>query len=74
MLKYGIDLILAIVEYEINDKKVYSIGHDFLLICLDNNTKKIAISLIGFRNKLSPETVPLVFKNTFFQGIVIKLR
>ena len=37
MLKYGIDLTLPIEEYQINDKKIYSIGFGALLICLDDN-------------------------------------
>ena len=67
MLKYGIDLTLPIEEYEINNKKVYSIGFGALLICLDNQiTKEIAIPLIELKNKLSPETSRVVFKDNGF--------
>jgi adenine-specific DNA-methyltransferase len=67
MLKYGIDLTLSIEEYNINNKKLYSIGFGALLICLDNNiTKEIAIPLIELKNKLSPETSRVVFKDNGF--------
>jgi adenine-specific DNA-methyltransferase len=67
MLKYGIDLTLQIEEYTINNKKIYSIGFGALLICLDNNiTKEIAIPLIELKNKLSPETSRVVFKDNGF--------
>jgi adenine-specific DNA-methyltransferase len=67
MLKYGIDLTLAIEEYILDNKKVYSIGYGSLLICLDDNiTKEIAIPLIELKNKLSPETIRVVFKDNGF--------
>ncbi|MDR3290731.1 MAG: site-specific DNA-methyltransferase [Methanobrevibacter sp.] len=67
MLKYGVDLTLAIDEFNINDKNVYSIGYGSLLICLDDNiTKEIAIPLIELKNKLSPETSRIVFKDNGF--------
>ena len=67
MLKYGIDLSLVIKEYEINNKKIYSIGFGTLLICLDDNiTKEIAIPLIELKKELSPETSRVVFKDNGF--------
>jgi adenine-specific DNA-methyltransferase len=67
MLKYGIDLTLAIEEFEINNHKVYSIGFGALLICLDNNiTKEITIPLINKIQELSPETIRVVFKDNSF--------
>ncbi|MDR2623508.1 MAG: hypothetical protein LBC39_02890 [Methanobrevibacter sp.] len=67
MLKYGIDLTLPVEEYEIVDKKVYSIGFGALLICLDDNiTKEIAIPLVEKIKELSPETSRVVFKDNGF--------
>ena len=40
MLKYGIDLTLAIEEYEIANKNVYSIGFGVLLIRLDDELQR----------------------------------
>ncbi|KZX10139.1 DNA methylase [Methanobrevibacter curvatus] len=67
MLKYGIDLTLAIEEFELKNKKIYSIGFGSLLICLDNNiTKEIATEIIKLKEKLSPETTRVVFKDNGF--------
>ncbi|MDR3291498.1 MAG: hypothetical protein LBT10_05035, partial [Methanobrevibacter sp.] len=50
-----------------DNKKVYSIGYGSLLICLDDNiTKEIAIPLIELKNKLSPETIIIVFIDNGF--------
>jgi adenine-specific DNA-methyltransferase len=69
MLKYGIDLTYRIDEYEINNKKVYSIGLGSLLICLDNNiTKEITIPLIKKIKELSPETIRVIFKDNGFNS------
>ncbi|KZX10148.1 DNA methylase [Methanobrevibacter curvatus] len=67
MLKYGIDLTLPIKEFELNNKKIYSIGFGSLLICLDNNiTKEIATEIIKLKKELSPETTRIVFKDNGF--------
>ncbi|KZX16422.1 DNA methylase [Methanobrevibacter curvatus] len=67
MLKYGIDLTLAIEEYVIDNKKIYSIGFGSLLICLDDNiTKEIATEIIKLKNELAPETIRVVFKDNGF--------
>jgi adenine-specific DNA-methyltransferase len=67
MLKYGINLTLPIEEYEVNDKKIYSIGCGALLICLDNKiTKEIATEIIKLKDKLLPETSRVVFKDNGF--------
>ncbi|MDR2831247.1 MAG: site-specific DNA-methyltransferase [Methanobrevibacter sp.] len=69
MLKYGIDLTLAIDEFSIGEWKIYSIGFGAFLICLDDNiTKEIAISLIEKIKELSPETVRIVFKDNGFRS------
>ncbi|KZX10142.1 DNA methylase [Methanobrevibacter curvatus] len=67
MLKYGIDLTFTIEEFDVNNKKIYSIGFGALLICLDNNiTKEIATEIIKLKEKLSPETTRVVFKDNGF--------
>jgi adenine-specific DNA-methyltransferase len=67
MIKYGIDLTLPIEEYDIVSKKIYSVGFGALFIYLDDNiTKEIAIPLIELKNKLSPETSRVVFKDNGF--------
>lgn len=69
MLKYGIDLSLPVEEFELNNKKIYSIGFGSLLVCLDDDiTKEIAIPLIELKNKLSPETSRVVFKDNGFMS------
>ncbi len=50
MLKYGIDLTLPIEEYQIQDKKFYSIGFGALIICLDDNlTSDLASEIIKLK-------------------------
>jgi adenine-specific DNA-methyltransferase len=69
MLKYGINLILAIEEYDINNKKIYSVGFGALLICLDNEiTSEIATEIIKLKEKLSPETTRVVVKDNGFKS------
>ncbi|MDR0911763.1 MAG: site-specific DNA-methyltransferase, partial [Methanobrevibacter sp.] len=67
MIKYGIDLTLAIEEYNCGEWTVYSVGYGALLVCLDNNvTKQIADFIIKLNNKLDPITLRVVFKDNGF--------
>jgi len=67
MLKYGIDLTLPIEEYQIQDKKFYSIGFGALIICLDDNlTSDLASEIIKLKDELSPEVMRVVFKDNGF--------
>ncbi len=67
MLKYGIDLTLPIEEYQIQDKKLYSIGFGALIICLDDNlTSDLASEIIKLKDELSPEVMRVVFKDNGF--------
>ncbi|GAA5818643.1 MAG: DNA methylase [Methanobrevibacter sp. CfCl-M3] len=69
MLKYGIDLTLEIKEYDIANKKIYSVGFGALLICLDDEiTSEIAIEIIKLKEELSPETARVVFKDNGFKS------
>ncbi|MEN4006216.1 MAG: site-specific DNA-methyltransferase [Methanobacteriaceae archaeon] len=67
MLKYGIDLTLSIEEYQVQDKKFYSIGSGALIICLnDNLTSDLAFEIIKLKDELSPEVMRVVFKDNGF--------
>jgi adenine-specific DNA-methyltransferase len=67
MLKYGINLTLPIEEYDINNKKIYSVGFGALIICLDNEiTSEIATEIIKLKEELSPETTRVVVKDNGF--------
>lgn len=69
MLKYGIDLTLPIEEYQIQDKKFYSIGSGALIICLnDNLTSDLAFEIIKLKDELSPEVMRVVFKDNGFSS------
>jgi adenine-specific DNA-methyltransferase len=70
MLKYGINLTLPIEEYDINNKKIYSVGAGELLICcLDNKiTSEIATEIIKLKEKLSPKTTRVVVKDNGFKS------
>ncbi|MDR0913330.1 MAG: site-specific DNA-methyltransferase [Methanobrevibacter sp.] len=69
MIKYGIDLTLAIEKYDCDEWTIYSVGYGALLICLDNNiTKEIADFIIKLKNKLNPVTLRVVFKDNGFKG------
>ncbi|GAB6056492.1 site-specific DNA-methyltransferase [Methanobacterium movens] len=67
MLKYGIDLTSPIEEYQIQDKKFYSIGFGALIICLDDDlTSNLASEIIKLKDDLSPEVMRVVFKDNGF--------
>ncbi|GAA5818652.1 MAG: Pseudogene of DNA methylase [Methanobrevibacter sp. CfCl-M3] len=69
MLKYGIELALAIEEYDIANKKIYSVGFGALLICLDDEiTSEIATEIIKLKEELNPEIVRVVFKDNGFKS------
>jgi adenine-specific DNA-methyltransferase len=69
MIKYGIDLSLAIEEYNCGEWTVYSVGYGALLVCLDDNiTKEIADFIIKLKNKLNPVTLRVVFKDNGFKS------
>ncbi len=67
MLKYGIDLIFPVEEYDFNGKKVYSIGLGTLVICLDNDiTTALADDIVKLIKELAPEKMRVVFKDNGF--------
>lgn len=67
MLKYGVDLTLPIIEYNLQNNIIYSIGLGALVICLENDIKaNIATEIIKLKNELSPEIMRVVFKDNGF--------
>lgn len=68
LLKYGVDLSLAIQELTIKGKKVYSLADNYLLICLE---KELDLETIEEIAKLNPERV--VFYDNGFKDDVVKL-
>lgn len=56
LLKYGVDLTMAIEEVEIMGSKVYSVGFGYLMICLE---KDISLDLIEAIGEQKPNRVVL---------------
>ena len=61
ILKEGMMLSSPVEEKIINDKKIYSVGLGYMIICLDDNVDTELVREIG---KLKPETV--IFKDSGF--------
>ena len=73
LFKYGLDLCLPIEEHIIAGNKVYSVGLGALIVCLsDNITLETAKGIAKLKEKLKPETCRIVFKDSGFNGDVIK--
>jgi adenine-specific DNA-methyltransferase len=67
LLKYGLDLTLAIQEKNIEGKKVFNIGFGALFICLaDNITSKVAEGIGKWKEELNPQTCRVIFKDAGF--------
>ncbi len=64
MLKYGLDLTYPVDEFTVAQKKVYSIGFDMLMICLDDEiTTEVAKGILEKIKELAPESTRVVFKD-----------
>ena len=73
ILKFGIDLTLPLEEYEIGNKKIYSIGYGALMICLDQEiTTDIANEIVRLKEKLKPEIIRVVFMDNGFKDDSVK--
>ncbi|SHK00752.1 adenine-specific DNA-methyltransferase [Desulforamulus aeronauticus DSM 10349] len=73
MLKYGIDLAVPMEEYDVNGKKLYSLGFGSLVICLDDDiTTALIDSIIQLKDKLAPEKMRVVFKDNGFRNDAVK--
>ncbi len=73
MLKYGIDLTFPIEEFEVGEKKIYSIGYGALMICLNNEiTTDVANEIVRLKEALKPEVIRVVFKDNGFKDDSVK--
>ncbi len=70
LLKYGLDLTLPIEEKIIESKKVFSVGHGALFICLaDGINNKIAEQIGQWKEELNPEVCRVIFKDSGFGDV-----
>lgn len=67
LLKYGIDVTMPIEEVEINGKNIYSVGQDYLLICLE---RELTLEHIEEMAKLNPARV--VFYDEGFKNDTVR--
>lgn len=73
LIKYGLDLTLPVTEHTIADKKVFDIGMGALVICLsDSITLDVVEGIAKLKNKLNPEIMRVVFKDSGFKDDVVK--
>lgn len=73
LLKYGLDLTLPITEHNIADKKVFDIGMGALIICLSDAISLAVVEGIAkLKDKLNPEIMRVVFKDSGFEDDVVK--
>ena len=69
LLKYGLDLTVAIQEKTIAGQKVFSIGQGTLFICLSNAITPAVSEGIGtWKQELNPVICRVIFKDTGFQS------
>jgi adenine-specific DNA-methyltransferase len=73
LLKYGLDLTIAIAEKQIENQKVYSIGNGVLFICVGNQiTTAIAEGIGAWKETLNPTTCRVLFSDNGFANDVEK--
>lgn len=69
LLKYGLDLTVAIEEKIISGQKVFSVGQGTLFICLSNAITPAVSEGIGtWKQELNPTICRVIFKDTGFQS------
>ena len=67
LLKYGLDLTVAIEEKTIAKQNVYSVGLGTLFICLSNNiTPEVSEGIGAWKQELNPTRCRVIFKDTGF--------
>lgn len=67
LLKYGLDLSIAIEERKIANTSVYNIGYGSLFICLaDKISTAVAEGIGAWKEELEPATCRVIFKDTGF--------
>lgn len=73
LLKYGLDLTLPITEHSIIEHKVFDIGMGALIICLsDDISLEVVEGIAKLKEKLNPEIMRVVFKDSGFANDVVK--
>lgn len=69
LLKYGLDLTVAIEEKTIAGQKVFSVGQGTLFICLSNAISPAVSEGIGtWKQELNPTICRVIFKDMGFQS------
>ena len=69
LLKYGLDLTVAIEEKTIEGQKVFSVGQGTLFICLSNAiTPAVSEGIGAWKQELNPVICRVIFKDTGFQS------
>ncbi|WP_234977716.1 site-specific DNA-methyltransferase [Flavobacterium fontis] len=69
LLKYGLDLTVAIEEKTIAGQKVYSVGLGTLFICLANTiTPEISEGIGAWKQELAPTRCRVIYKDTGFNS------
>jgi adenine-specific DNA-methyltransferase len=70
LLKYGLDLTVAIEDKIIAGKQVFNIGGGALFICLaDNITTAVAEGIGKWKEELQPAICQVIFKDTGFTDV-----
>jgi len=73
LLKYGLYLAVPIEEHQIEKKKVYIIGAGALVVCLSKKIDlEVAEEIATLKDRLKPEVMRVVFKDSGFQDDVVK--
>jgi adenine-specific DNA-methyltransferase len=74
LLKYGLDLTLPIDTHTISDKTVYEVGAGALIVCLDDGvTEAVAEGIGKLKERLEPEVMRVVFKDSSFASDAAKV-
>lgn len=67
LLKYGLDLTVAIEEKTLAQQKVFSVGLGTLFICLSNTiTPEVSEGIGTWKQELNPTRCRVIFKDTGF--------
>jgi|AntRauTorcE11898_2_1112593.scaffolds.fasta_scaffold01551_2 adenine-specific DNA-methyltransferase len=73
LLKYGLDLTVAVEERQIAGRSVYVVGGGALIACLDDRIDLDVVQAIAkLKYDLAPEIVRVVFKDAGFPDDVVK--
>lgn len=70
LLKYGIDLTVPIEEKQLNGKTVFSIGMDYLLVCLERD---LTLDFIEELLKNHPDCKRVVFYDEGFKDDTVRI-